>query len=264
MKFFLEIIKGIFIGAGAILPGISSGVLCVAFGIYEKILDSVLGFFNNTKENFKFLFPLVIGIVIGIILFGNILKYLFSTYNVLSSFCFAGLVLGSIPSILKQAQVHKLRFYHILALLLTFSCSICLVLIEKNGHSYIYSNNSAFSFTLTGFAMSAGVVIPGVSSTVILMLLGKYDYYLSAISSLNLKILFPLGIGLALGAIVLLLFIKFMFRHFKSLTYFAIIGFILGSIPVLIPNITKLGDIVFGAISIVFGLLVSIKLSALH
>lgn len=75
MSIINNIFKGIFIGSGAILPGISSGVLCVIFGIYEKLLNSVLNFFKSPKENFKFLFPIVIGVAIGILIFSNFLNY---------------------------------------------------------------------------------------------------------------------------------------------------------------------------------------------
>ena len=76
MQFIKDYFKGLAIGSGAILPGISSGVLCVIFGIYEKLLDSILNFFKNVKENFKFLLPIILGTGSGIILFSNILNYL--------------------------------------------------------------------------------------------------------------------------------------------------------------------------------------------
>ena len=76
MNTFTNIFKGIFIGSGAILPGISSGVLCVIFGIYEKLLNSVLDFFKAPEENFKFLFPIFIGICLGFLIFSNILNFL--------------------------------------------------------------------------------------------------------------------------------------------------------------------------------------------
>ena len=104
MNFILSIIKGIALGAGAILPGISSGVLCVIFGIYEKLIDSILGFFKDIKSNFKFLFPILVGIGIGIILFGNILKYLFTMFPRQTNFAFIGLILGCIPSLLKTVN----------------------------------------------------------------------------------------------------------------------------------------------------------------
>lgn len=85
--------KGIAIGAGAILPGISSGVICVIFGVYEKLLNAVLNFFKNIKENSKLLFPIVLGCIVGIVIFGNIIKSLFLSYPIQTKFTFIGLIL---------------------------------------------------------------------------------------------------------------------------------------------------------------------------
>ena len=103
LRFFKDFIKGIAIGSGAILPGISSGVICVIFGIYETLLNCVLNFFKNVKQNFKFLFPIVLGIFFGIIIFGNILKYVFYAYPIQTKFIFIGLILGNIPALIKKA-----------------------------------------------------------------------------------------------------------------------------------------------------------------
>ena len=107
MTFLYNILIGILIGAGAILPGISSGVLCVIFGIYDKLIDSILGFFKNIKENFKFLFPICVGVGLGVVLFGNILKTLFLLYDVQIKFAFIGLILGGLPSLIKIANSIK-------------------------------------------------------------------------------------------------------------------------------------------------------------
>ena len=102
MNFLVNCVKGIAIGAGAILPGISSGVLCVIFGIYEKLLDSILNFFKDLKNNSKFLTPLIIGAGIGILLFSNILNYLLFKFPIQTKSVFIGLILGSIPSLIKE------------------------------------------------------------------------------------------------------------------------------------------------------------------
>ena len=101
MNFVFNCLKGIAIGSGAILPGISSGVLCVVFGIYEKLLDSILYFFKDIKNNFKFLFPIILGAVIGILIFSNLLNYLLVAFPVQTKSIFIGLILGTIPSLLK-------------------------------------------------------------------------------------------------------------------------------------------------------------------
>ena len=220
------------------MPGISSGVLCVIFGIYENLINSILGFFNNIKENFKFLFPIVSGAIIGIILFGNILKYLFFAYPIQIKFVFIGLILGIIPKLIKEVK-EKANFkpYYLLFTLISLAIAIFLVILEKK-ISIRSSNEYSFIFLIiSGFAMSAGVIVPGVSSTLILMLLGIYESYLFSISTIYLPFLIPLCIGLFIGAIVFMKITKFLLDKYYAKTFFVIIGFTLGSIFVLYPRI---------------------------
>lgn len=220
------------------MPGISSGVLCVIFGIYENLINSILGFFKNIKENFKFLFPIVSGAIIGIILFGNILKYLFFAYPIQIKFVFIGLILGSIPKLIKEIK-EKANFkpYYLLFTLISLAIAIFLVILEKK--IFIRSSNEySFIFLIiSGFAMSAGVIVPGVSSTLILMLLGIYESYLFSVSTIYLPFLIPLCIGLFIGAIVFMKITKFLLDKYYAQTFFVIIGFTLGSIFVLYPRI---------------------------
>lgn len=238
MDFLLSTLKGILIGAGAILPGISSGVLCVIFGIYEKLVNSVLEIFKDFKKNFTFLLPIVIGAGIGFFLFGSLLNYFFSSYNVECKLLFLGLILGSIPSLFKEAnKKKKFRLSFLFYTFISFAFGLLLFLLEnKISNSYMHIQNSFIFLFLSGFAMSAGVIIPGISSTVILMCFGTYYIYLEAISCFNLSILLPIGIGLICGAIFFLLLIRFLFYNYSYQTYYSIIGFVLGSIFVLIPN----------------------------
>lgn len=239
MTFLYNILIGILIGAGAILPGISSGVLCVIFGIYDKLIDSVLGFFKNIKENFKFLFPICIGVCIGVVLFGNILKTLFLLYDIQIKFAFIGLILGGLPSLIKIANSKKgFRLHYLLYAIISFTISILLILLEKqiNTSTFVTSRN-LFFLIFSGFIMSAGVVIPGISSTVLLMLLGTYGLYLDAVSSINIAVLLPMGIGLIIGGIVYLKAIQYAFKYYFSQTYYVIIGFVLGSLPILYPRL---------------------------
>ena len=121
MKLLYHFFMGILIGAGAILPGISSGVLCVIFGIYDKLIDSVLGFFKNINYNIKFLFPIIMGMGIGVILFGNILKTLFNLYPIPTKCAFLGLILGCVPSLFKIANSKKgFRLHYLIYTIISF------------------------------------------------------------------------------------------------------------------------------------------------
>lgn len=239
MTFLRNCAMGIAIGSGAILPGISSGVFCVIFGIYEKLIDSILNFFKFPKKNFKFLLPIFIGMFIGVFIFSNLINYFLIKFPIQTKSIFIGLILGSIPSLFKEVNKnYKFKLKYLLFTLISFILGILSVFLESNISTNIASVNFNFLYLLlSGFLMSIGVIVPGVSSTVILMLMGVYSSYISSISSLYFPILIPLGIGLLLGSIIFMNITNFLLKKFYIQTFYTIIGFTLGSIFVLFPNI---------------------------
>lgn len=237
MSFISNFIKGIIIGAGAILPGISSGVLCVVFGIYEKLLNSILGFFENIRKNLKFLLPIFLGSIIGVLLFSKILNFLLYAFPIQTKSTFVGLILSSIPSLVKDInKKQKFKLRYILYLIFALFLGILTVFIEKN---LKISSNTSFNYfylILCGFLMSIGIIIPGISSTIILMLLGIYSTYLTSISELYLPILLPMGIGLLLGSFIFMKLTKICLDKFYAQTFYTIIGFTLGSVLIIWPD----------------------------
>lgn len=232
----------------------------VLFGLYEKLVNSVLNFFKDIKKNFAFLFPICLGVFVGVFLFGNILKFLFDKYYMPTSFAFIGLILGSIPLVIKQSDINKVSFIHILCMIVTLSFSLYLVALEGNITNTLTFNSNSF-LIIAGIITSAGIVIPGVSKTVILMLLGIYEIYISAIASLNLSVLFPIGIGFVIGGFLFLILINFLFKIAKSYTYFAIVGFVLGSIFVIYPGFVFNLEGFISIVLFLFCFIISIKLS---
>lgn len=133
MNFFIDCLKGIAIGSGAILPGISSGVLCVIFGIYEKLLDSVLNFFKDIKGNIKFLLPIVLGVFIGVVCFSKLLNYLLYAFPIQIKSIFIGLILGSVPSLFNEVNSkHKFKLRYSLFTLIAFFIGILSVNLENS------------------------------------------------------------------------------------------------------------------------------------
>lgn len=239
MNFIVNCIKGIAIGAGAIIPGVSSGVICVILGIYETLLDSVLDIFKNFKQNIKYLFPIAIGVMIGIVLFGKVLNYLFYAYHTQTNFTFIGLVLGSVPSLLKQVEEKgRFKFFYIFYLLVAVAIGLTMVIMERNIVTTASDKFSFFYLIFVGMCMSVGVVVPGVSSTVILMLLGVYSAYLTSVARVYLPFLVPIGIGLFIGSLIWMKLIKFLLDKFYMQTFYSIIGFTIGSVFVLYQSIT--------------------------
>ena len=252
------IVIGILIGIGAILPGISSGVICVMTGVYEKLLDIVVNFFKNIKYNVKILLPLGIGIALGMCIFSKVLEHLILEYPIHIKSIFVGLILGGVPmlfkSINKQNKKIKNKFKYI-ALILSCTIGIGMFIYEKslNINTTNYEVNNMY-LIFAGIIMSVGIVVPGVSSTVILMCLGVYSIYLTAIANMDIGVLIPMGIGMVIGSVFWIKAIKWLFKNYYIQTYYAIIGFTICSSLVLFPNIYSLYDAIVVVIGIFFGI----------
>lgn len=239
LEFIKKIIMGIFIGAGAIIPGVSSGVICVILGIYEKLLNSILNIFKNFKKNIKLLLPIGIGTIVGMVLLGNVLKFFFYAYPMQTSFIFIGLVLGGVPALFIEAEKkEKFKIKNIWYVIFSMIIGVTMVVLENR---ITISSNTEYSFIyliFAGICMSIGVVVPGVSSTIILMLLGVYSAYLTSVAEIYLPVLIPIGIGLCIGAIICMKIIKYLLDNYYIQTFYSIIGFTIGSVFVLYPGIS--------------------------
>ena len=259
MTGFFNIIKGIFIGAGAIVPGLSSGVLCVIFGIYEKLLDAVLNFFKDIKQNIKFLFPIALGVGIGVLLFSNGLNYALYAFPIQTKSIFIGLILGTIPSLIKEVnEKQSFRPQNVVYLLIALAIGIVTVILENQ--MTIISNVeeiNSFYLILCGVIMSLGIIVPGVSSTIILMLLGVYSIYLQSVANLYLPVLIPMGIGLVLGSIVVMKVTKILLEKQYAKTFYSIIGFTIGSILVLVPQGMNTLEMILSILCILLGIYIS-------
>ncbi len=252
-----NIFKGILIGAGAILPGISSGVLCVIMGIYEKLLDSVLNFFKDIKKNAKYLFPIILGGIIGIVLFSNLLNYFFYQYPIQTKSIFIGLIIGTIPQLIKEINKKeksnkKNNIYMIIAMII----GIVTVILENRLNTAELENASFLYIIICGIIMSLGIIVPGVSSTIILMLLGIYPLYLQSVANLYFPVLIPLGIGVIIGSIIVMKITKKLLDKHYGKTYYCIIGFSIGSIFILLPTITSINELIISILCFSLGNLI--------
>lgn len=264
MDYISNFFKGIAIGAGAILPGISSGVFCVIFGIYEKLLDSTLYFFKDIKKNLKFLFPLIVGSIFGFIIFSNFLNFLLYKFSLQTNSVFIGLILGTIPSLIKDVNLKEsFKPINLVYMIIAFIITIITVIVQNTLISATPDSINLFYLILCGICMSAGIVIPGVSSTAILMLLGVYSIYISSVSSLYFPILIPMGIGILIGSLAFMRFIKILFNNFYSKTFYTIIGFTIGSTLILMPDINFDISTIISILCIILGYMISHSLTNL-
>lgn len=250
-------IYGLLIGIGIILPGVSGGVIAVILGVYDRILFAL----NNIKKDKKevvFLIKIIIGVVAGSIISANLLKHFFEKYYVEMSYLFIGLILGTIPLLLQNFKEKSNEKINYIILFFTFILSFIFSFLIKD--SIVSSNNSKFLLFISGILFAIGKIVPGVSSSVLLNLIGKYDLYLIIISnpigyfinnSIDLMIIIT---GFGIGLIVSLKLISYLLKKYYSITYSLIIGFVIGSISVLYPKCINFPGIMFLLIGIVVSL----------
>jgi putative membrane protein len=248
MPWIKEIIIGMIIGGGMILPGVSGGILAVSFGVYEKLIDAVVNFFNDWKKNITFLFFIIIGIIIGAIAFGNLLKIVFDKYPMPAGFTFIGLILGGMPILFNKIEKNDTKKLHTTAFMTSCLISLLIFVVGKGFLSIDFSEHlndgfmSQILLFITGIIYISGKVIPGISGSFLLMLIGMYWYMLDilvnplALNKIQQLQLIPIIIGAITGFILLLRLINYLIKHYHNIFYSVIIGFVIGSISAIYPG----------------------------
>ncbi len=259
-------IKGFILGIANIIPGVSGGTLAITLGIYEELINTISHIFSNLKKNLSFIIPLGIGGVLSILLLSKLLNYTLENYPVPTTLFFVGLIVGGVPLIYKKVANEKKSKGNIIAFIITFLLIIFLT-FTKSGLGEVNLNEinigMIFILFLIGIIASATMVVPGISGSFVLMLLGFYKPILNTVSNItnfdllshNMSILIPFGIGVLLGIILIAKLIEFLLKKYEILTYYAILGFIISSILALIIGVF---DNKFGVMELIIGLVLFI------
>lgn len=246
MSFLMNLVIGIIIGIGFIIPGVSGGALAVIMGVYDKIFYSIKNLKN--KSNFLFLLTISIGVVVGIIGFGNILLLLLDSREVPTKYIFIGFVIGGIPSLIKNIKEKSQEKFKFIPFLIAIIISIFLYILEKSdtginiSGELVNGNIPIIGLFLAGILYAAGKIVPGISGSALLILVGMYEYLLEIIANpffINVNIivtLIPFFIGIVIGIIVLFKLMNYLFSKYYISTYSAILGFVIGSLLYLYPG----------------------------
>lgn len=268
MKLFFNIMKGVVIGIANAIPGVSGGTMMVSMGIYDEIIGCVTKLFSQMKKSILTLLPYGIGMAVGIVGLSYSIKFLLSNYALQTSMAFVGLILGGIPILYGHIRGKKLGVSHGLIFAAFFALIIVLQLLgEGNGAraDLTFGIWTCIKLFFVGIIAAATMVVPGVSGSMMLMLLG---YYYPIINTVTLAvdglrnaelgklleaagILVPMGLGVLLGIFVIAKIIEYLLKNYEGHTYCGILGLV-GASPAAIlmgiqmPAIT--GGVVVGSI----------------
>ncbi|MEG2322305.1 MAG: DUF368 domain-containing protein [Bacilli bacterium] len=274
MKYLILILKGFIIGVAKIVPGVSGAMLAISMGIYEKALKAISHFFKNPLENLKFLVPLGFGAILAIIVASKAVLFFLNNYYLPTMLLFIGLIVGGVPMLFKKVKIKKLKFKHYLTFIIAF---LFVFLISLVGEQNIFANYSNpfigfILFFFIGITDAITMIIPGVSGTAVMMILGCYNLLLTALGTLtnfnailiNLGIIIPFVLGLVIGIIGLSKAMNYLFEKKQVITYCGIIGFAFSSILALFLTTLKhhysIIEVVIGLVLLLLGVFISKKL----
>ena len=210
---FLQLfLKGMIVGTGAILPGVSGGVLCVAFGIYEPLIEVLSDPGKNLKKHADIFFPFSIGWLSGFFLLAKLLEVLFLKYETPATVLFAGLIIGMLPSILKDRESGKKGIYRII--LWTALFTLLFLFLDKSNSIDIRAN--VFWYLVSGFIWGLSMIIPGLSSSSLLIVMGLYQKITAGIAGLDPTVILPVLIGLLAAVLSLSRLMKYFYDRYRG------------------------------------------------
>lgn len=263
----LLFIKGFIIGIGKIIPGVSGAMLAINFNVYERAIDSVLNFFNDWKNNLKFLVLFGSGIILSIIICSNLMIYLLNNYFFVTMMLFLGLILGGTISFSKNIKFNFLKIGIIILISLIFT----LISVSNINTLYVFKNNffDNLMFFFGGFIEIMTSIVPGISGTAIEMMIGIYDNILLLISNIfnvsyvfdNFNLYISFGIGMGISFIICSYLINYFLKRYREYSYVIILGLSISSIIFLVVKTFSVKFIFFefvvGVMFFMFGLLSS-------
>ncbi len=252
MNFLVEVIKGIFVGVANVIPGVSGGTMAVSFGIYDKLLSAISNLLKEFKKSIKTLFPIVIGMVIGVVGFTFIIPWLLANQPFITSTAFTGLILGGLPMVIKslrdgwQKDTKKSIPVNVILFILLAALAIGMLFMNGDSESgvlLVANASTIIKIFFMGIIAAATMVIPGVSGSLVLMILGYYFGVITAVKDFitalkdfdfaamlnRALILAPFAIGCIIGIFFISKLIEWLFMHYASATFSGILGLIIAS-----------------------------------
>jgi putative membrane protein len=248
----INFLKGIVIGIANIIPGVSGGTMAVILGIYENLIQAISNFFTDKKNRKKYLILIIqvgLGAVLGVFILAKAMEFLLTNYPQNTFFFFIGLIIGGIPIIYKAHSNMKPSIVKIIVFLFFFS--LIFLISNLSAVNIDQSTNSIFYLYLliSGFFAAGAMIVPGISGSFLLLVLGTYNTIIQAISSFNFLILGTVALGAILGILIFTKIINILLKKCPSHTYYGILGLIFGSILIIWPGLSLN---LSGALSILF------------
>ncbi len=282
MGYLKEILKGVFIGVANIIPGLSGGTIALSMGVYEKILGAVNNIWKDFKGSLKTLLPYGIGLVAGIVCFTFLIEYCLTNFQIPTLLAFVGLILGGLPSIYGRVKGEKFKPTHLITLAIMAAIIIIPTIVTAGAADAMktveFSLLSVLIFAGLGVISAGTMIIPGVSGSMMLMMLGYYETIISTISTfikaalaldfatalVACQALIPFGIGVIIGIVVIAKIIEKLLKRYPNATMWGIIGLVVTSPFAILYGVSFAGctalTVIASIITFVIGFFVARKM----
>ncbi len=260
-NFWRNALAGLLMGIGCVLPGVSGGVMAVSFGLYRPMLDAVLGIFHDTRRKLLFLAPLALGGAAGLLLGARCLGTAMRLYEKPMLCLFTGFILGGVPDLLAEAEAGgRFRRRWLGALAGGVLLALPMALLRAQGVERALSLTPLQALAV-GLAEGVGTVVPGLSTSFLLMNLGWYQAYLDALAHPQAGVLGLVALGFAASALASMKAVQWLFDHARGYAYYAVLGFLLVSVALVFPGFGSGWTLWMQLAALLAGMLVARRMS---
>ena len=240
-------IIGFVIGVASMLPGVSGGLIAVLCGVYERVIEDISDLKNKLFSDFRFLLMIGIGLLLGMLVCTIVLDHTMDSFALGCMAFFFGLIIVQVPDVLKLAgysKVSDLNLLDVVFFIIGLGIIIILLIINMNNAAEVNPDEHTIVnfvlFAICGVALAVSKIMPGISGSTLLIALGLFDVTISSIAHLDMFFLVPLCIGLVVGVLGFAKVMKYCLEHYRGPTYMMILGFTVGSLIMLIYEISVL------------------------
>ena len=236
---FRLFLSGILIGIANLIPGISGGTVAVVTGIYDSLVNAISTFSSNSRKNTAIIVPVTAGTLSGIFLFSGIISFMLENYPDQSGFMFTGLIAGSFPFVIRKSGI---KHFSVIPVILFTAAFIFIVVLSRvplspsEKSEILFSSSSAFKIFLSGIIAASAMIVPGISGSFILLLLGTYGTVLESINQFNIPFILVFFAGIAAGLALTSKAVNYLLTEYHTSTYFTVAGLIAGSVTAVFPG----------------------------
>ncbi len=237
-KVMVNILKGILIAISTIVPGVSGGTMMIILGVYDKSIEALSALVSFKFIHRKMVIQLAVGVILGLLLFSSAMLLLIGKFPYVMAFLFLGIVVFGLGEIIKRVRWDMFRPFHVLFLIGGVFVGLMMTMGESSS-LFDFSGSLAkklIMILIAGIIIAVALILPGISTSFLLLALGIYEDTLLAIKSFDLGFIVPLGIGVLVGALLTTRILEYCMKEHPTPTYLMILGFILGSIGEIYPG----------------------------